>query len=130
MPSNIEIYPKSSPFESFLATAIHDIWRVQNQPRIYIDMIRRFVRTFIPTFFEKQIKFDIKKEIEETEREIMKIEERIKNADPFDQAAARGGDELAEEVELAERLFKATLDALFEQKLLIPMRTREGREMR
>lgn len=130
MPRDIEIYPKSSPFESFLATAIHDIWRVQNQPRIYIKMIRRFVQTFIPTFFEKKIKFDFKKEIEETEREIMKIEKRIVNADPYDQSAARSGPELAEEVELAERMFKAALDALFEQKLLIPMRTREGREMR
>ena len=128
MSEEIEIYPKSSPFESFLARAINDLWTLSmsNKP-LYIEQVRRLVRVFIPTIFSSKIKFDLEKEVAETDAQIAKIERDIQNSDPFIQDNARTVDEVNEMVELADHLFHATLDALFEQKLLIPMRITEGR---
>lgn len=132
MTGDIEIYPRSSPFESFLATAIHDIWKLSmgNNARLYVDQIKRFAQVFIPTIFAEKIKFDLEARVKVTDARIAAIEESIKDKDPFVQEDARNVDEIGEIVEEAEEVFKATLDALFAQRLLIPMRVREGRDVR
>ena len=130
MPEEIEIYPKSSPLEGLLAMALRDLWRLSmTDKRLYVEQIERLVDVFIPTFFSSKINFDLKKEIEETRKRIQAIRERVKNADPFTQDDARNIDEVNEMVDQAERMLKATLDALFEQRMMIPMQVREGRKV-
>jgi len=130
MPEEVEIYPKSSPFETLLAMALRDLWRLSMvDKRLYVEQIERLIDVFIPTFFSNKIDFDLEKEIKETKQRIQAIRNRVKDADPFDQETAQNIDEMNEVVNQAEHMLKATLDALFEQRIMIPMQIREGRKV-
>ena len=97
--------------------------------RLYVEQIERLIDVFIPTFFSNKIDFDLEKEIKETKQRIQAIRNRVKDADPFDQETAQNIDEMNEVVNQAEHMLKATLDALFEQRIMIPMQIREGRKV-
>ncbi len=82
------VFARSSAFEGLLSKVYMEIWALQDHPAMFADRVEKFVNTWLPSMFQKEIikkMPDFEEKVKELEDSLEALREASKNADPLTQ---------------------------------------------